>query len=111
MSNLYLDAFKEYSDSFGRKEIEVKELRDPSTGESPLIVYSSPFTMNDRMKLTKASGEDHHEFVVRAFILKAEDKEGNKMFDLSDKIHLMNMNIPDILTEVVTEMGRIDPPN
>lgn len=111
MSNPYLDAFREYSDSFDRKEIEIRQLKDPKTGEPPLIIYSSPFTMNDRMKLSRASGEDHHDFVVRAFILKAEDKEGNKIFDLSDKVDLMNMNIPDILTEVVTEMGNIEPPN
>jgi len=111
MSNPYLDVMKDYSDSQERRLIEVPELKDPETGESPLIVYSSPFTMNDRKKLNKASADDEYEFIVRAFILKAETKEGKKMFDLSDKIHLMNLNIPSILTSVVAEMGRIESPN
>jgi hypothetical protein len=111
MASPYFDALKDYSDSFERKKIKIKELKDPISGRKPMIIYSSPFTMNDRKKLSKLAGSDEHEFIVRAFILKAEDKEGNKIFDLDDKVHLMNMNIPNILTRVVAEMGNFDSPN
>jgi len=104
-----LDIAKQHFSDIERKEIEVLEWLDDK--DRPVIIYSSPFTLNDRKKLMKMAGEDTHEFIVRALILKAENKAGEKMFDLSDKVSLMNGVDPDVVTRIVTEMGSNETPN
>lgn len=98
-----LEALKAEFEADERKEIEIPEIG--------MTIYSKPFTIGDRKKLSKQAGDDTYEFVVRALILKAEDKEGNKIFDLSDKIHIMHKVRPSIIERIVTEMGDIDTGN
>ncbi len=80
-------------------DLEVKQIDVP---EWETVVYASPFTMAEKKKLLKFAKDDDLEFLVRALILKATDKKGDLLFDLSDKPTLMHKVDPDVITRVVT---------
>jgi hypothetical protein len=43
--------------------------------------------------------------MVRTLVVKALDKDGKKLFDISDKIDLMNRVSPDVITRIVGEIS------
>jgi len=92
-----LDNAKAHFDTLETKSIDVPEWDD--------VIYSTPFTMGEKKTLWKFAKGDDFEFMVRTLILKALDKDGNKMFDLSDKVALMNNVSPDVITRVVSEIS------
>jgi hypothetical protein len=69
------------------------------------VIYCTPFTMAEKKSLWKFAKGDDFEFMVRTLILKSLDKDGNKMFDISDKIKLMSNVSPDVITRVVGEIS------
>lgn len=95
-----LDNAKAHFDSLETKTIEVEEW--------DAIVYATPFTMGEKKKLWKHAKEDDIEFMVRTLILKALNKDGSKMFDISDKVALMNHVDPNVITRVVGEISVAD---
>ncbi len=92
-----LDNAKSHFDKLETKVIDVPEW--------DAIVYSTPFTMGEKKSLWKFAKEDDFEFMVRTLILKALDGDGNKLFDLSNKIELMNHASPDVITRIVGEIS------
>ena len=92
-----LDNAKAHFDTLDTKVIDVPEWDD--------VIYSTPFTMGEKKTLWKFAKGDDFEFMVRTLILKALDKDGNKMFDLSDKVAFMNNVSPDVITRVVSEIS------
>jgi len=83
-------------------KIEVRTIEVP---EWDTIIYSTPFTMGEKKSLWKFAKDDDFEFMVRTLILKALDKDGKKLFDISDKIDLMNKVSPDVITRIVGEIS------
>ncbi len=92
-----IDNAKAHFDKLDTKVIEVAEWDE--------VIYSTPFTMGEKKTLWKFAKGDDFEFMVRTLILKSLDKDGNKMFDLSDKVALMNNVSPDVITRVVSEIS------
>jgi len=92
-----LDKAKAHFDKLDTKAIEVPEW--------DTVIYSTPFTMGEKKSLWKFAKDDDFEFMVRTLILKALDKDGNKMFDISNKIELMNKVSPDVITRIVGEIS------
>jgi hypothetical protein len=92
-----LDNAKSHFDKIETKAIEVPEW--------DFIIYSTPFTMGEKKSLWKFAKDDDFEFMVRTLILKALDKDGNKLFDISNKIELMNGVSPDVITRIVGEIS------
>jgi hypothetical protein len=92
-----LDNAKAHFDKLETRSIEVPEW--------DAVIYSTPFTMGQKKSLWKFAKDDDFEFMVRTLILKALDKEGNKMFDISNKVELMNSVSPDVITRVVGEIS------
>lgn len=92
-----LDNAKSHFDKLETKAIEVPEW--------DAIIYSTPFTMGEKKTLWKFAKDDDFEFMVRTLILKALDKDGNKLFDISNKIDLMNHASPDVITRIVGEIS------
>lgn len=84
------------------KGIEVKKIEVP---EWDAVIYAKPFTMSDKSKLLKFARGDDVEFLVRALILKAQDKKGIPLFSLEDKVDLMNNVHPTVLERVVGEIS------
>jgi hypothetical protein len=83
-------------------EIEIPEWEDEQG--NPTVIYSKPFTLGDRKKLYKFAKEDDMEFLVRLVIMKALDQAGSPVFDIGDKITLMNSVDPKIITRIANAM-------
>jgi hypothetical protein len=92
-----LDNAKSHFDKLETKAIEVPEWDS--------IIYATPFTMGEKKTLWKFAKDDDFEFMVRTLILKALDKDGNKLFDISNKVDLMNNASPDVITRIVGEIS------
>lgn len=92
-----LDKAVEHFDSKETIEIDVPEWET--------VIYATPFTLAEQRKLYKFAKDDDMEFLVRAIILKAMDKDGEKIFDLSDKQKMMNRVDPKVLSRIATEMS------
>jgi hypothetical protein len=92
-----LDKAKSHFDKLETRTIEVPEW--------DAVIYATPFTMGEKKSLWKFAKDDDFEFMVRTLILKALDKDGNKMFDISNKVELMNKVSPDVITRVVSEIS------
>ena len=97
-----LERAKAHFDAQGVIRIEVPEWLDEKG--NPTVRYSQPFTLADRKKLAKFAQEDDLEFVVRMVIMKCEDENGEKVFDLSDKPVLMNKVDPNIIAKISTQL-------
>ena len=95
-----LDNAKAHFDKLETKVIEVEEW--------DTVIYATPFTMGEKKKLWKHAKEDDIEFMVRTLLLKALNKDGEKMFDLSDKITLMNSVDPNVIVRVVGDISVAD---
>lgn len=95
-----LDRAKAHFEAQEVKRIEVPEWADE--GGKPTVMYSQPFTLADRKKLAKFAQEDDLEFIVRLVIMKCENDDGEKVFDLSDKPVLMNKVDPNIIARIAS---------
>jgi len=93
-----LERAKAHFDAQGVIRIEVPEW--PDEKGNPTVMYSQPFTLADRKKLAKFAQEDDLEFIVRMVIMKCEDENGEKVFDLSDKPTLMNKVDPNVIARI-----------
>jgi hypothetical protein len=83
---------------------DTKGIRQIEVPEWDTVIHCSPFTMNEKRKLLKVAKDDDLEFLIRALIMKAKDAQGEPMFDLADKVSLMNKVDPDVITRVVTSI-------
>jgi hypothetical protein len=96
-----IDRVKEHFESQGVKKIEVAEWGEEG---QPLVIYCSPFTLAEKRNLFKGARTDDLGVLVDAVMLKAKDKDGNKVFKLDDKQVLLNKADPEIIARVATEM-------
>lgn len=93
-----IDNIVSHFESFGTRTIRVPEW--------DLDIYFSPINIKEQRQLLRVAKNDDLKFLVHALILKAKDKDGNKIFDLmKDEVVLMSKADPKVLTRVVTEMG------
>jgi hypothetical protein len=96
-----IDRVKEHFESQGVKKIEVAEWGEEG---QPLMIYCSPFTLAEKRNLFKGARNDDLGVLVDAIMLKAKDKDGNKIFKLDDKQVLLNKADADVIARVSTEM-------
>jgi hypothetical protein len=97
-----LERAKAHFDKQDIIEITVPEWEDENG--NPTVLYSKPLTLADKKKLLKFAKEDDIEFVARLIILKALDGKGDQVFDISDKITLLNSVDPNVLTRIAGKM-------
>jgi hypothetical protein len=97
-----LERAKAHFDNQEIIEIEIPEWEDEQG--NPTIIYSKPFTLGERKKLTKFAKDDDMEFLVRLVIMKSLDAAGNPVFDIGDKMSLMNSVDPMIITKIANAM-------
>ena len=96
-----IDRVTNHFESQEIKKIEVAEWGEE--GQS-LVIYCSPFTLAEKRNLFKGARTDDLGVLVDAVMLKAKDKDGNKIFKLDDKHTLLNKADPDVIARVATEM-------
>jgi len=97
-----LERARAHFDSQEITEIEIPEWEDEQG--NPTIIYAKPFTLGERKKLMKFAKDDDMEFLVRLVIMKSLDASGNQVFDIGDKISLMNSVDPKIVTKIANAM-------
>lgn len=89
------------------KTIEVAEWGDEN---GPLVIYVEPFTLKDKAKLqavTKVTGSEI-DALVELVVMKALDKNGDKLFTIEDKHALRNAVDSRILEKISSEIMRVD---
>jgi hypothetical protein len=96
-----IDRVKEHFESQGVKTINVAEWGEEG---QPLVIYSSPMSLNEKRNLFKGAKSDDLGVLVDAIMLKAKDKDGNKIFKLDDKQTLLNNADPEVIAKIATEM-------
>ena len=96
-----LDKAKEHFKSIDRKIIEV-----PEWGQT---VYSKPLTLADKRILTRNTKPDDVTLFADVLILKAEDKEGKKLYSLEDKQTLMRSVDPEVVARVAQDILSVVP--
>ena len=96
-----LDKAKEHFKSIDRKIIEVPEWNQ--------TVYSKPLTLADKRKLTRTIKPDDVTLFADVLILKAEDKEGNKLYTLENKHTLMHSVDPEVVARVAQQILEVIP--
>tara|TARA_Y100001937_G_scaffold124608_1_gene189670 strand:- start:1926 stop:2270 length:345 start_codon:yes stop_codon:yes gene_type:complete len=96
----FFEGVKSHFDSLDVKIIEV-----PEWGlEGDKAIYVKPFTMKEKARLFKGANDSDLNVLVDIIIAKAEDQEGNKMFDLSHKPKFMIKADTDIISRVSTQI-------
>ena len=96
-----IDRVKDHFENQGVKKIEVAEWGEEG---KPLIIYSTPMSMAEKRNLFKGAKNDDLGVLVDAIMLKARDKDGNKIFKLDDKQVLLNNADPEVIARVATEI-------
>lgn len=97
-----IDRAKSHFESQGLTRIEVPEW--PDENGNATVLFSQPFTLQERKTLQKYAKEDDLEFVIRLVIMKAMNEAGEKVFDISDKPVFLNRVDPNVITRIAEEM-------
>jgi hypothetical protein len=100
MSNV-IDRVKEHFEAQEVKKVNVAEWGEEG---QPLVIYSKPFTLAEKRNLFKGAKNDDLGVLVDAIMLKARDKDGNKVFKLDDKHTLLNNADPEVIARVATDI-------
>ena len=96
-----LDKAKEHFKAIDRKIIYVPEWDQ--------TVYSKPLTLADKRILTRNTKPDDVTMFADVLILKAEDKEGKKLYTLEDKQTLMRSVDPEIVARIAQQILDVIP--
>jgi hypothetical protein len=98
-----IDRAKSHFESLGVQSIEVPEWKDEDG--KPTIIYWNPITLSEKNKLFKKSDNmSDVSILADIIIMKAIDKDGNKIFTLEDKLALMHKVDSDVLSRVAGSM-------
>ena len=106
----FIDRAKSHFESLGVQQIEVDEWKDEAG--NPSVIYWNPITLSEKNKLFRKS-ENLSDVSILAdiLIMKALDKDGNKLFTLVDKIALMHKTDSDVLSRIATAMVQVITPD
>tara|TARA_Y100001937_G_scaffold11864_1_gene14858 strand:- start:58 stop:399 length:342 start_codon:yes stop_codon:yes gene_type:complete len=98
-----IDIAKSHFENIGIQSMEVPEWTDED-GKA-VVIYWNPITLSEKNKLLKKS-DTLNDVAILAdiMIMKALDKDGNKVFKIEDKITLMHKSDPDVLTRIAQKM-------
>lgn len=87
--------------------IPVKEIKVPEWGDedgNPLVIYSHPFTLFEKIKLRDLAKNDEQMLLAYVLIHKALDSDGAKIFTVADKHALMNQVDFEVVIRVAYEI-------
>ena len=96
-----LDKAKEHFKAIDRKIIYVSEW--------DITIYSKPLTLADKRILTRNTKPDDVTMFADVLILKAENKEGKKLYTLEDKQTLMRSVDPEIVARIAQQILDVIP--
>lgn len=89
------------------REISVPEWADENG--NPFVFYVKPFTLQDQGKLQFAvKNQSEVDALAEVLVLKAMDSEGNKVFQIGDKVDLRNNVDATVLARVANQIMGVD---
>ena len=98
-----IDIAKSHFENLGVQSIEVPEWKD-AHGNST-IIYWNPINLSEKNILFKKSDNlSDVSILADILVMKALDKDGNKLFTLEDKLALMHKVDSDVLSRIASEM-------
>jgi len=97
-----IDLVREHFSSLGSKRIEVPEWK--------LTVYAAPMTLAEKNKLYKKSRENDMELLVDILIMKAQDENGKKLFEVDHRLTLLNKADSNVVARVANAILNDDAP-
>ena len=98
-----IERAKSHFENLGVQSIEVPEWKDDDGNAS--VVYWNPITLSEKNKLFKNSSNlSDVSILADIVVMKALDKEGNKIFTLEDKLVLLHKVDSDVLSRLATAM-------
>ena len=102
----FIDRAKSHFESLGVQSLEADQWKDEPG--NPSVIYWNPITLSEKNKLFKKSDNLNDVGILADIvIMKAIDKDGNKLFTLEDKIGLMHKVDSDVLSRIATSMVQI----
>lgn len=87
-----IDLVRDHFASLGIKRIEVPEWK--------LTIYSAPVTLAEKNRLYRKSKEHDIELLVDVLILKAQDENGKKLFEVEHRPTLLNKADSNVVARV-----------
>lgn len=88
---------------FKHQEIKIIEVPEWNlTGED--AIYVKPFTLLEKAEIFKGTNDNDLTVLVDVIVRKAENKDGDKMFDIESKIRMKKFVDPDIIGRVATQI-------
>ena len=104
-----IDFFQGVKDHF--ESLEVKIIEVPEWGlEGDRAMYVRPFTMNEKQRIFKGANDSDYNVLIDVIIQKAEDKNGERMFDLSHKPKFKVRADTDVISRVASEILATETP-
>ncbi|MBM3365355.1 MAG: hypothetical protein FJY48_06550 [Betaproteobacteria bacterium] len=77
-----IDLVREHFAALGTRFIEIPEWK--------LTIYATPVTLAEKNRLYRKAKESDMELLVDVLILKATDKDGNKLFNVDHRMTLLH---------------------
>jgi len=91
-------------EGLGPVRIEIEQWSDE---DGPLVIVAEPMTLEDKIRMaeitTQRSALDGMIWVLLKY---AKDEDGNRIFDLEDKVALKTKVDPDIISDIVQKITR-----
>lgn len=98
-----IDRAKSHFESLGVQSIEVPEWQDENG--KPTVIYWQPITLAEKKKLfNKTENLNDAGLLADVVVMKALDKDGNKLFSLEDKLALNHKVDSDVLSKIAVAM-------
>tara|TARA_Y100000004_G_C8792090_1_gene359680 strand:- start:364 stop:705 length:342 start_codon:yes stop_codon:yes gene_type:complete len=98
-----LDNARSHFENLGVQSIEVPEWKDENG--NPSVIYWNPINLYEKNILFKKSGTMTDVSVLAdILVMKALDKDGNKLFKAEDKLALMYKVDSDVVAKVANAM-------
>ena len=104
-----IDRAKSHFESLGTQSIEVPEWKDDDG--KPTVIYWNPITLAEKNRLLKKSDSlNDVSLLADILIMKALDKDGNKIFKSEDRLDIMHKVDSDVLAKISTAMVQVITP-
>tara|TARA_B100002019_G_scaffold284769_1_gene292880 strand:+ start:2352 stop:2696 length:345 start_codon:yes stop_codon:yes gene_type:complete len=88
---------------FKHQEIKIIEVEEWGlVGED--AIYVKPFTLLEKAEIFKGSSENDLTVLIDVIVKKAQNKDGQLMFDLESKIRMKKYVDPDIIAVVASKI-------
>jgi len=98
-----IDRAKSHFESLGVQSIEVSEWQDENG--NPTVIYWQPITLAEKKKLfNKTENLNDAGLLADVVLMKALDKNGDKLFSLEDKLVLNHKVDSDVLSRIAVAM-------